>query len=72
MSNRLMIFIDGSNVYHSLKEHFNRADVDFAKVVTCLTDNRQLVRTYYYNALVDQFKEPQRYQDQQRFLAALR
>ena len=30
LQDRVMIFIDGSNVYHSLKKIFNRTDLDFA------------------------------------------
>jgi len=27
-----MIFIDGSNLYHSLKNHFNRTDLDIGNI----------------------------------------
>lgn len=37
MSNYIMIFIDGSNLYHSLKGEFGRSDLDYAKFVSCLT-----------------------------------
>ena len=69
---RLAIYIDGSNLYHNLKDRFNRTDLDFGKFITILTADRRLVRAYYYNARVDQMKEPERYQHQQRFFDRLR
>ena len=68
---RVAIFIDGSNLYHSLTEHCHRYDVDFGGLAAKLTGDRQLFRTYYYNVLRDQDRNPQAYQDQQRFLNAL-
>jgi len=72
VSNRLMIFIDGSNVYHSLRDTYGRTDVDYSKLVTWLAGGRELRRTYYYNAQVDQAKDPLGYQNQQRFISSLR
>ena len=71
MADRVMIFIDGSNLYNSLKSEFKRTDVSFAKLAECLTAGRELRRTYYYVGLIDQAKEPKPYQAQQRFLATL-
>lgn len=72
MADRVMVYIDGSNLYHSLKQTAGRTDLDFHKFAKRLVGDRQLVRTYYYNAPIDQMKEPQRYKDQQRFFQALR
>lgn len=69
---RVSIYIDGSNLYHSLKRIAGRTDLDFAKFIALLQGSRRLVRAYYYNAPVDQTKEPLRYRDQQRFFQALR
>ena len=68
---RLMIFIDGSNLYHSLKSHFKRTDIDIGKFCQKLLDKRRLIRIYYYNALVGRREEPERYRDQQTFLASV-
>ncbi len=68
---RVAIFIDGSNLYHSLTENCKRYDVDFGAFAAKLIGDRQLFRTYYYNVLRDQERNPQAYQDQQRFLNAL-
>ncbi len=70
-SGRVMIFIDGSNMYHSLKHHFQRTDVDIGKFVQRLLDRRRLVRTYYYNARVGRKEEPERYRDQQKFFDSI-
>lgn len=70
---RVMVFIDGSNLYHSVKAFYQRTDVDFAKFCAKLSGpGRQLLRGYYYNAIVDQAQEPQRYAEQQRFFDRLR
>tara|TARA_Y100000590_G_scaffold100986_1_gene114764 strand:- start:33 stop:683 length:651 start_codon:yes stop_codon:yes gene_type:complete len=70
-SDRLAIFIDGSNLYHSLDEHCHRFDLDFKMFSDKLCDNRSLYRVYYYNVLRDQDRNHQAYQDQQKFLGAL-
>jgi len=70
-SDRVMIFIDGSNLYHSLKNFFKRTDIDIGKLGKKLLDKRRLVRIYYYNAKVGLKEEPQRYRDQQAFFASV-
>ena len=66
-SERVMVFIDGSNLYHSLKHHFSRTDIDIGKFSHKLLDKRHLIRIYYYNARVGMKEEPERYRDQQKF-----
>lgn len=68
---RVAIFIDGSNLYHSLQENCRRFDVDFAAFGQKLANGRNLLRVYYYNVLREQDRDPQAYQDQQKFLTAL-
>lgn len=68
---RVAIFIDGSNLYHSLEENCKRFDVDFEAFSAKLCNGRPLYRTYYYNVLRDQERNPQAYSDQQKFLTAL-
>ena len=68
---RVAIFIDGSNLYHSLDENCKRFDVDFGAFAAKLAGDRTLFRTYYYNILRDPDRNPQAYQDQQKFLSAL-
>jgi uncharacterized LabA/DUF88 family protein len=68
---RVMIFIDGSNLYHSLKKFFNRVDIDMGAFCDKLRSKRRLIRIYYYNAIVGRREEPERYKDQQAFFAGV-
>jgi len=70
-TDRVMIFIDGSNLYHSLKNFFKRTDMDIGRFSDKLLAKRRLVRIYYYNAGVGQREEPERYHDQQKFFAGI-
>ena len=71
-----MIFIDGSNLYHLLKGIYgnskNLNEFDFSKFVNLLCTDRKLIRTYYYNAILDQQRDPEMYKKQQRFFDKLR
>lgn len=69
---RVMVYIDGSNLFHSLRNVAGRVDLDFAKFAAALAGDRRLVRTYYYSAQLDQSKEPESYRGQQKLFAALR
>lgn len=69
---RVAIFIDGSNFYHCLKDEFGIAKLDMGKLVEKVRAGRDLVRTYYYNAPVNQEDHPEQYQSQQRFFERLR
>jgi uncharacterized LabA/DUF88 family protein len=71
MSERVMIFIDGSNMYHSLKNIFGRTDLDIGKFCRQLLGRRHLARIYYYNAKVGKKEEPERYRHQQAFFAGV-
>jgi len=70
-SDRVMIFIDGSNVYHSLRHFFKRTDIDIGRFCQKILNKRRLVRIYYYNARVGQKEEPERYKDQKKFFAGV-
>ena len=70
-TDRVAVFIDGSNLYHSLEENCNRFDLDFGAFANKLCNGRSLFRIYYYNVLRDPDRNFQAYQDQQKFLAAL-
>lgn len=70
-SHRVAIFIDGSNLYHSLDENCGRTDLDFQAFARKLLRDRILYRVYYYNILQDVEKKGLPYQEQQKFLASL-
>ena len=69
---KVMVYIDGSNLYHSLRGVARRTDLDFLAFAKKLVGDRRLQRTYYYNAQTDQSKDSVGYQQQRRFLASLR
>jgi hypothetical protein len=66
-NDRVMIFIDGSNMYHSLKENFPRTDIDAHTFCDKLLEKRRLVRIYYYNCAVGRREEPESYVNQEAF-----
>ena len=72
MEDRVAIFIDGSNLYHSLRSNFRRYDLNFAEFASKLSGPRRLFRTYYYNVLQDPIQRPDGYREQQEFLDILR
>ena len=71
-SERVAIFIDGSNLYHALEGTLKRHDLDFTQFVAKLCGDRCLFRTYYYNALQDVVIRPDAFREQQEFLDSLR
>jgi len=72
MEDRVAIFIDGSNLYHALRNNFRRYDIIFAEFANKLCGPRRLFRTYYYNVLQDPLLRPDGYREQQEFLDTLR
>jgi uncharacterized LabA/DUF88 family protein len=69
---KVMIFIDGSNFYHALK-NLGVTSIDFKHLCDSLIGReRELVRVYYYNAPVNQSEEPEKYKRQQKFFNYLR
>ena len=70
---RTIVFIDGSNLYHSLRNFpSGRTDLNFEVFCQKLYLPNDLVRVYYYNAPVDQTKESARYKEQQSFFYQMR
>lgn len=72
MNNRVVIFIDGSNLYHSLKNNFKRFDLNYAEFTKKLCGQRKLIRTYYYNVLQEPSTKSEGGHEQQDFLETLR
>ncbi len=69
---RVMIFIDGSNFYHGLKKNIGETSIDYFKLARCISGERMFIRTYYYNAPLDQKMDPEKYRKQQQFFERLR
>jgi len=72
MNDRVAIFIDGSNLYHSLKNNFKRFDLNFSEFTRKLCGQRRLLRTYYYNVLQESIPKAEGSREQQEFLDTLR
>ncbi len=72
MEDRVAIFIDGSNLYHALRDNCGRVDLNFAEFTSKLCGTRRLFRTYYYNVLQDPSQRPEGHREQQEFLDILR
>jgi len=67
---RVMIFIDGSNLYHITKALLpdkKPNDFNFEKFVKYLAGDRNLIRTYYYNVPLDIMRNLNAYMKQQKF-----
>jgi len=71
VKDKVAIFIDGSNLYHSLESNFKRHDLNFTEFANKLTGERKLFRIYYYNILQDPSQWPETYNEQQDFLDGL-
>lgn len=68
---RVMVFIDGNNLYHSLKHVMGRTNLDFHEFSRRLVQDRQLIRVYYYNAPLNREDDEEKYRQQQSFFDSL-
>lgn len=71
---RIAIFIDGSNFYHSVKDVLNVRDneISFSKLIEVLKKDGLLIGVYYYNAPLDRGYNAEIYWKQQQFFSDLR
>jgi len=69
---RVMVFIDGSNFYHSLKLSFGSAKIDFPKFCQSICEDKNLIGVNYYTSPVNQLDQPVQYKAQQTFLESIR
>lgn len=72
MDERVAIYIDGSNLYHALRDEIGRTDLNISEFAHKLTGERKLYRIYYYNVLQDPGRYPDASKEQQEFLSILR
>jgi uncharacterized LabA/DUF88 family protein len=63
---RVAVFIDGSNFYHALKDQRGSPRVDFEHLVNGIVEGRRLIRVYYYNALPREDEVPEEQFAQQK------
>jgi len=72
---KVIIFIDGSNHYHIIKDMFSAKksmNFNFEKFTKDISGKRKLVRVYYYTAPLDRKKDEKTYIKQQKFFEKLR
>jgi len=69
---RVMIFIDGSNFYYSLKKSFFKTNIDFEKFCNFASDNQDIVKILYYSAPLSIDDNPDEYAKQQKFFNYLK
>jgi len=72
---RIIVFIDGSNLYHLVKQWFpekSQINFNFKKFLKKIVKDRALVRVYYYNCPLDISKNFEGYKSQQRFFQKLK
>ncbi len=70
-SDRVMVFIDGSNLYHVLSQQCGRHDLQFDKFAQKLANGRKLQRIYYYNIRQESESNPNVGVEQSKFLDSL-
>ncbi|MBT4376919.1 NYN domain-containing protein [archaeon] len=71
MNERICIFVDGSNLYHSLK-NLGIDKIDFKKLIGVLVNKELFISLFYYNASLDRGFNKEKYWNQQRFFDELR
>lgn len=67
---RIAFFIDGSNLYHSLKNLGEK--IDFQKLIDALAGEREVVSISYYTANLNIKEDKETYWEHQRFLDEIR
>ena len=69
---RVAIFIDGSNFYHSTKKILKMKErINYQKLIDVLTGNRRLVNAFYYVAPLDISADLQKFKKHKKFLGAI-
>jgi uncharacterized LabA/DUF88 family protein len=72
MPDRVMVFIDGSNIYRAFKTAYGSGRYAVAKLGDALAAGRPLVQIHFYTASVTQEMGETLYAGQQRFFAHLK
>ena len=72
MTERVCVFIDGSNFYHACRSQLGRADIRIGDLARWLVGaERTLIRTYYYNCPLPPDAPEEARRSQNRFFNAL-
>jgi len=68
---KVIIYIDGSNFYFSIKKTFN-CKIDIEKFCKKLSENDNLIKINYYISPIVQLSNPKMYAEQQSFFEKLK
>lgn len=68
---KIIIYIDGNNLYFSVKKTF-QCKVDIEKFCMKLIGDNELIKINYYTAPVEQFSNPKMYAEQQSFFEKIK
>ena len=68
---KIAVYIDGSNLYFSIKKTFN-LKINIEKFCKKLAGDNSLVKINYYISPIEQFSNPKMYAEQQSFFEKLR
>ncbi len=72
LSNKIFIFIDGSNFYHSLVSSFGTAKIDLELFCKTISQSGELIRINYYTSPVSRFDNSEAYKSQQKFFEKIK
>ncbi|MCH2667467.1 MAG: NYN domain-containing protein [Deinococcales bacterium] len=72
MSERVAVFVDGSNLYNGMRENLGNTRVNLEELISQLSRGRQIIRTYYYNAPLTEDYDSELRDGQTRFFESLR
>ena len=68
---KVVIYIDGSNFYFSIKNKFN-VKINIDKFCQKIVEDNELIKINYYIAPLDQKTHPKQYLEQQKFFDGLK
>jgi len=68
---KVIIFVDGSNLYHSLVSNFGTAKIDLERFCKNLSAGKELVKINYYTSPVSRLDNLNIYKSQQKFLSRI-
>ncbi|MFH1752263.1 MAG: NYN domain-containing protein [archaeon] len=71
MKKKVIVFIDGSNLYYDLKDNFAKMNLDFKRFSEFLCAKNKLVKVYYYSVPVNQRIDYKTFKNQQKFFSSL-
>lgn len=79
---KVMVFIDGSNLYHIIRDMFSPEEYqqlkaesknfNYEKLLNHIARGRKIIRTYFYTSSLDKSKDEQTFSKQQKFFEKLK